>query len=120
MVETEKKRGAWLTIWLILMLIANLYSALLYLILNKTLMSVYPHAPLVAWYIYGLLTLANFVFVIFLFMWKRWAFFACCGTTLIAFILNLVIGLGIFSAIFGLVGIVILYLSMKSRWDLFE
>ena len=120
MAETEKKRGAWLTIWLVFMLIANLFTALTYLVLNRTLSSVYPNVAPYIWYLYGSVTLANFVFVIFLFMWKKWPFFALCGTSIIAFIMNLAIGLGIFSAIFGLIGPIILYFSMKSRWNFFE
>ena len=120
MVKTEKKRGVWLTIWLVTMLIANFFTALTYLVLNKTIASLYPDVALWIWYVYGLVALANFVFVILLFMWKKWPFFALCGTTIIAFIMNLVIGLGIFATVFGLIGPVILYFSMKSRWNLFE
>ena len=120
MKETEKKRGAWLTIWLIWMLVANFFTALIYLLLNKTIVSAYPNVAIWIWYIYGLVALANFILVIILFMWKKWPFFAFCGTTLIAFIMNLTIGLGIFATIFGLAGIIILYFSMKSRWNLFE
>jgi len=120
MAETEKKRGVWLTIWLVLMLIANFVTALTYLVLNKTISAGYPNIALWVWYIYGLLALANFVFLILLFRWKKWPFFAFCGITIVAFIMNLVIGLGIFAAISGLIGPIILYFSMKSRWNLFE
>jgi hypothetical protein len=120
MVETEKKRGAWLTIWLVFMLIVNFFTALTYLVLNKTIASVYPNVALWVWYIYGLVSLANFIFIILLFMWKKWPFYAFCGSAVIAFIMNLAIGLGIVSAVLGLAGPIILYLSMKSRWDLFE
>ncbi|MCX6707966.1 MAG: hypothetical protein NT001_07610, partial [Candidatus Woesearchaeota archaeon] len=109
-----------LTVWLVIMLIANLFTALYYLILNSTIASVYPNVPTWIFYVYGLLGLANLAFVIFLFMWKRWAFFALCGCAIIAFIMNLAIGLGIVAAMFGLGGPIILYLIMRSRWDLFE
>ena len=121
MVKKEKKRGVWLTIWLTFMLIGNLFIALIYLLLSKTVVApAYPNVALWVWYMYGLLTLENFVFVIFLFMWKKWPFFALCGMAMVAFILNLVIGLGILDSILGFLGPLILYLSMKSRWDLFE
>ena len=120
MAETEKKRGALLTIWLVLMLIVNFFTALSYLILNTKITSVYPNIPSWLFYIYGPLALANLVFTIFLFMWKRWAFFAFCGSAVVAFIINLTIGLGLFVGIMGLGGPVILYLIMRSKWDLFE
>ena len=120
MAETEKKRGALLTIWLVIMLIANFFTALFYLLLNPTIASADPNVASWIFYIYGISGLANFAFVIFLFMWKRWAFYALCGSAMIVFIMNLAIGVGIFAAIFGLAEPVILYLIMKSNWDLFE
>jgi hypothetical protein len=120
MKETEKKRGTWLTILLILMLIANLFTALTYFLLNKIVMSAYPNVSIIIWYIYGAIALANFICVIFLFMWKKWPFFALCVTTLGAFIMNLIIGTKVYLAIIGLMGIIILYFSMKSRWNLFK
>lgn len=106
------------------MLIANFLSALFYLVLTKTssalVAAVYPNVAKWVWNIYGLLALANLIFIISLFMWKKWSFFALCGTTVIAFIMNLAIGEGIIAAIYGVVGILILYFSMKSRWNLFE
>ena len=119
-----KKRGAWLTIWLVLMLIVNFFTAVTYLLLTKTIAASYPNAPSWIWSIYGLLALANFVFVIFLFMWKKWPFFAFCGSAVAAFIMNLVISTGVLMVIMSFVGLImgplILYLSMKSRWDMFE
>jgi len=120
MVKTEKKRGALLTIWLVIMLIANFFTALSYLLLNSTIASAYPNVASWIFYLYGILSLANFAFAIFLFMWKRWAFYALCGSAIIAIIMNLYIGLGIFAIIFGLAGPVILYSIMKSKWDSFE
>jgi len=119
MVETEKKRGAWLTIWLVFMLISNFFAALMFLLLNKTIASVYPNVAMWVWYVYGSLSLAIFVFVILLFMWKKWPIFAFIGIEVIVFIMNLVIGLGIVVSVIGLAGPIILYLSMRSRWNLF-
>ncbi len=120
MVETEKKRGALLTTWLVIMLIANFFTALSYFIFNSTIASTYPNIPVWMFYLYGVLSLANLTFVIFLFMWKRWAFYALCGSAVIAFIMNIVVGLGIATSIMGLAGPVILYLIMRSRWELFK
>ncbi|MBW2995668.1 hypothetical protein KY332_00035 [Candidatus Woesearchaeota archaeon] len=120
MAETEKKRGALLTTWLILMLIFNGLTALSYLLLGGFLASVPPITPMWTNYFFGVFALLNFVFTIFLFMWKRWAFFAFCVNAVIIFVINLVIGIGIVSALLGLSGPVILYLIMRSKWELFE
>ena len=115
-----KKRGKLLTFWLVLMLIANAGTALTYLLWNSSIITTYPNVPSWIWYIYGLLGLANVVFTIFLFMWKKWSFFAFCGMAALTFILNLIVGLGIIPAIFGLAGPVILYLIIRSKWSLLE
>ncbi len=119
MVETEKKRGTLLTIWLALMLIANFFMALYYLMFNASIASFYPNVPSWIFYIFGLVGLANFVFAIFLFMWKKWAFFAFCGSAVVVSIMNLVIGLGIIAVVFGLASPIILYLIMRPKWSLF-
>ncbi len=111
----NKKRGKLLTFWLVLMLIANALTALSYLLWNSAIIVAYPNAPSGIFYIYGILALANVAFTVFLFMWKKWAFFAFCGSASVIFILNLIIGLGILAAIWGLAGIVILYLILRSR-----
>ena len=116
----SKKRGKLLTFWLVLMLIINAGTAFTYLIWNSSIIAMYPNVPSWIWYIYGFLGLANVVFTIFLFMWKKWAFLAFCGMAALAFILNLIVGLGIISTILGLAGPVILYLILRSKWGLFE
>lgn len=120
MAETEKKRGVLLTLWLILMFVFNGLTALLYLLGGGFIASVLPTIPMWAIYSFGIFSLLNFVFTIFLFIWKKWAFFAFCGSAGIIFIINLVIGIGIVSTLLGLIGPVILYLILRSKWNLFE
>lgn len=118
--EESKKRGKLLTGWLVLMLIVNAGAALTYLLWNSSIIAMYPNAPSWIFYIYGILGLANVVFTVFLFSWRKWAFFALCGSTGVGFILNLIIGLGLVVDISGLAGPVILYLILRSRWNLLE
>jgi len=120
MAKTEKKRGTLLTIWLILMLIFNGITALSYLLGGGFITSVLPTIPMWVIYSLGVFALLNFVFAIFLFMWKKWAFFGFCGSAGIIFVINLIIGIGFVSALLGLIGPVILYLIMRPKWDLFE
>ena len=118
MEENKKKRGILLTLWLILLIIFGLiplFVNLLIIVFPPSLLEI----PFYSYFIYLFISLANLIFFIFLFKWKKWAFFAFCGSAVIAFIMNLAIGLGIF-AIFGLAGLVILYLIMRPKWDLFE
>jgi hypothetical protein len=81
---------------------------------------VYPNVSSWMWYLDGIIAIANVVFVIFLFMWKKWPFYGICALTIIVFILNIIAGFGIISSIFGLLGPAILYLFMRFRWKLFD
>ena len=118
--EKEKKRGAWLNIWLSIMLVANFITAFSYLVFTDRVIQTFPHVAAGAWYFFGLVAFANFIFVIFLFNWKRWPFYGLCMTSIVAAVMNLMIGLQFVAATFGLLGILILYLSMKPKWNLFE
>lgn len=119
MIMTEKKRGTLLTIWLILMIIFNGITFLLYLGDGSFITSILSKIPTWAIYTFGIFALLNLVFAIFLLMWKRWAFFALCGSAGLIFIINLIIGTGI-SSLLGLIGPAILYLIMRPKWNLFE
>ena len=118
---TEKNHGILLTIWLFLILIGNFFSSISYLFSISTLASFYPNISPSIFYFLGILTFANVIFVIFLFNWKKWAFFALCGVAVITLMLKIfVIKLGIGTLLSGLIGILILYLLLKPKWDLLE
>ena len=116
--KTVKRKG-FLTFWFGLMLVSNFIAGILYLFSN-TMQLVYPNATPWIFYIYTLLAFVNVIFVIFLFKWKKWAFYGFCATAGIAFILNLTIRLSIASSVAGLLGPLILYLIMKPQWKYFE
>ena len=116
---TERKRGILLTLWLILMLFSNAGTAVIFLLADSLIGSFFPTVPVWSFYIFGGFATLNIIFTIFLFMWKRWAFFAFCGSAGIVFAINLILGVG-FESISGLLGPVILYLLIRSKWDLFE
>lgn len=121
MAEMKKKRGGLLTAWLILMLIANAGIAVFYLLIFP-LSSIAFKNPPPYWSFpaLGIMGILNFVFTIFLFKWKKWAFFAFCVMTGITFVINnVVINMDLFS-IFGLLGPVILYLLLRSKWNYLE
>jgi len=118
---TEKNHGTLLTIWLVLILIGNFFSSISYLFSISTFTSIYPNISPGIFYFVGILTFANVICVIFLFNWKKWAFFAFCGVTAIAVILNsFVMTLGIGPLLSGLIRVLILYLLLKPKWDLLE
>jgi hypothetical protein len=115
---TEKKRGILLTGWMILILLANSFTALSYFLGSGFFATALP-IPLWSIYTLGLLALFNTGFAIFLFKWKKWAFFAFCGNTVIVFVINLSIGLG-FGSISDFLRLIILYLILRPKWSLLE
>jgi len=65
--------------------------------------------------ILAMLAIVNLVASIMLFQWKKWAFWAFAGTSLIALVINLSLGLGIGSSLLGLLGIIILYAILQIK-----
>jgi hypothetical protein len=113
--STERKRGGCLTAFLILMLIGNPLAGLYYLLAGSTVRQSLPTLPEWAIPVLGLLALANFVFAIAIWKWKRWGVYGFVGSSLVAFLVNL-IGIGILVALFGLVGVVILAFLLRPIW----
>lgn len=106
----SKQRHGCVTAWLILMIIANSVSAITYLFIEDTvsqnLPNPIPKSMIIALFIIGI---ANLTFTIMLFQWKKWAFWAFAITSLITLGINLSIGLGVGTSLFGLAGAAILY-----------
>jgi hypothetical protein len=119
----EKERGALLTVWLVLMLAANVLSTLLYSVLAISplgrILFLPPNIQLWVIYVFMFGGLLNVVCVIFLFLWKKWAFFVLCANAGTAFTVNVFLGVGVFAFI-GLAGVVILYLILRPKWSLFN
>lgn len=103
--SSQKKRHGCLTAWLILLMIANPVSALIYILGGNS----YSYLP--GWYVplVIILSLLNLTSAIALFKWKKWGFWTISAVTVIMFFINLSIGLGFASSVSGLVGIAILY-----------
>lgn len=122
----NKKRGVRLTFWLVAMLIGNIitvvfYSSALYVLsVTDSLPVLLVTMPIWGIYVMGALILLNTGFVLFVFQWRRWAFFALCGSAGVTFIINLLLGLNIIGALLGLLGPVILYLFLRPKWHLLE
>ena len=112
MTEAKQRHGC-LTAWLILMIIANSLTALIYLFASGLIMRNLPHAPAWTAPMLAVIGMANVVFSIALFQWKRWGFFGFLATGILTFVINLMIGLGIVQSVLGLLGIVLLYAVLQ-------
>jgi hypothetical protein len=120
---TTKERHGCLTAWLVLMIIVNALTALSYLVL--TLLVRKTVAPAWALLVLAVACIANVVFAVALFRWKKWGFLGFLGTTIVALVINLRIGIKPAFAIVGLFGIAILYGVLqiggeRKGWNLLE
>jgi hypothetical protein len=120
-----KQRHGCLTAWLVLMIIANALAALGTLLGGDAIAKQLPDAPGWAFPVLGVLGVVNVVLAIMLFTWKKWAFFAFAGVALLAFIINLMVGVNLLQAVLGLAGPAILYGVLqiggqKSGWSQLE
>lgn len=125
--NTPKQRHGCVTAWLILIIVANSLTAVLYLLAGDLITQNFPGEISGSMLIVlALLGLANVIFAILLFMWKKIGFWGFLATSIVALIINLNLGLGIGQSILGLIGIAILYgiLQIKqdnvSAWDNLE
>ena len=104
-----KSRHGCLTTWLVLMIIANSGAALMYLLGSEAIRRTLPNAPGWVFPVLIVLSLFNLACAIALFQWKKWGFWGFCASAAVALVVNLSLGLGIASALAGLIGVLLLY-----------
>jgi hypothetical protein len=113
-------RGGCLTSWLVLLLIANCVTALL-TFLNPDLVirpfHRFSHGLVV---LIGLAALANVVFVILIWNWRRVGFWGAVVVALLALPVNWYLGMGILHIASGLLGIAILAFLVRTKWGAFK
>jgi hypothetical protein len=105
----QKNRHGCLTTWLILMIIGNSISALIYLFGSKIIQQAYPNAPGWLLPVMTIILIFNVVCAVALFRWQKWGFWGFLGSSVAALVINLSIGVGIAQSLLGLLGVVLLY-----------
>ncbi|MFY0670171.1 MAG: hypothetical protein JXQ95_19220 [Alteromonas stellipolaris] len=116
----NKKRGFWLTAFLILMFVANPFTAFTYFSNPEAIIQVYPSLSEGLLYFMGLLAVLNVVFAIAIWTWRKAGVYGIYASMAIAFLINLYIGIGIVGSLTGLIGVVLIYFTTKNRWQLFS
>jgi len=104
-----KNRHGCLTAWLVLMIIANSATALMYLFGSGAIRQTLPNMPGWAFPVLIVTSLFNLVCATALFQWKKWGFWEFCATGVVALVVNLSVSLGIGPALGGLLGVLLLY-----------
>jgi hypothetical protein len=118
--KSGKKMNGFLAAWLALIALGNFAAALIHLFEGEIVELVAGVFPIWIIYAFGAISTLNIVFVVYLFMWKKWAFTGLLATSIITFAINLLIGVGVGASLYGLLGIVVLYFALKPQWALLE
>jgi len=116
----SKKRGWLLSAFLVLMFIANPFTAFSYFANPEAIIQIYPTLSESLIYFMGLLALLNFVLAIAVWSWKKVGVYGIYITMALAFCINIYVGLGLVSSLMGLIGAIIIFFTTKSRWGHFS
>lgn len=117
--NSDRKRGTVLTLWLVLLILVNAGGTLLSIFRILSSSFVLLSVPLWASYTLMVGSVLIVVSAIAMLSWKKWGFYMYGAIGVLGFAVNLTIGAGVFSFI-GLLGIAITYLLLRSNWTLLE
>jgi hypothetical protein len=126
-VNVPKQRHGCVTTWLVFVIIINSLFAFVYLFANEFIINSLPNdVSTTMILLLGILCIANAIFAVMLFQWKKIGFWGFVASSIFVLIINLSIGIGIGQSVAGLLGIAIYYgvLQIKrdnvSAWDNLE
>ena len=116
------KRPKFLTIWLVIMTIAGIFTLYSYTLGSASIAQALPNMPSWALTMFALLGAVNLFSVAMLWMWKKLGFYLIIVSAIIAASLNgMILGVaGVGASIFTIIGVGILYLAMKPVWQNFK
>lgn len=113
--ETKQRHGC-VTAWLILVIVANSITALIYLLAEELITQNLPvEIPTTLMIALSILGIGNVIFAIMLLNWRKTGFWGFVATSILGMIINLIIGLGVLQSLFGLIGIGILYAVLQIK-----
>ena len=115
----ERKRGFWLTAFLVLMVIANLFSVFVYFVNPDMIITAFPKISLELAYLLGSVCLFNVFLAINIWMWKKLAIYGFYIVVIFGVLINLYIGLGLIGSLSGLMGGMILFLVTRKKMQYF-
>ncbi len=119
-IKIIKKRGFWLSAFLILMFIANLFTVYIYFSNPGMIVQAYPKMTLTILYFMGSVAIVNIILVAGIWTWNKWGIYGFYAVAAIVFCINVYIGLSIVGSLAGLVGTVIIFFTTKSKWEYFS
>ncbi len=118
--DDKIERGGCLTVYLVFMVFANAVTAATYIAMPGAIQIVSPEASQYWSYALSAGALLNTAFAILVWYWKKIGIFGFMSVAILAFVINVYIGLPMVSAVMGLVGPFLLVLLVKSKWPKFS
>ena len=115
----QPERGGCLTAFLILSLIGLPIAGLITLFGGSSSSLSLLLVP--KWYypVMGIVSIADFIFVLGMWNWKKWGVYGYASASILGFFIN-VMTTGLSGALLGLVSLVILYFLIRPVWDKME
>lgn len=111
----KTRHNFFLSAYLVLLATVNLVTGIYFLVAFQTVRTIFPILPPVAIILYGILCLANVVFAITIWRWKKWGVYGYAASVTGAYIAN-VIMTGSFTSLTGFLGLVILIFMIWPEW----
>ncbi|MCD9517967.1 hypothetical protein [Photobacterium phosphoreum] len=115
----ERKRGFWLTEFLVFMMLTNLFSVFVYFVNPDMIITAFPKISLELAYLLGSVCLFNVFLAINIWMWKKLAIYGFYIVVIFGVLINLYIGLGLIGSLSGLMGGMILFLVTRKKMQYF-
>jgi hypothetical protein len=116
------KRPTFLTIWLVIMTIAGIYTLYSYTLGAASIKATLPNLASWTLMLYAAMSLLNLISVFLLWTWKKVGFYLIIASAIIVASINgMTFGvLGLGASLSALLGIGILYLAMRPAWQSFK
>jgi hypothetical protein len=116
----KKKRGFWLSTFLILMIIVNSLTVYFYITNPDLVTGLNSRATNSVLYVLIFIACINIMLAIAIWAWKKLGVYGFYTSVIIVFFINLYLGIGIMGSMPGLVGGVIIFFTTKKRWQHFS
>jgi len=110
------KRGGCLTAFLMFALTISPLIGLSYLLIASEIQRLLPSVPGWVVPVYSFVAIADFVFALAIWKWKKWGVYGYAATYIIVIIINLSVGLPIYGALLGLAGLAIFVSLIRPVW----
>jgi hypothetical protein len=122
--DVVKKRGFWLSAFLILMFIVNPFIAFTYICKPEVITQAIPELTSGILYFGAAMAVVNVILAAGIWTWKKWGVLGFYGAVAIAFCTNLYVGLGITGStpgsLAGSIGAVLIFFTAEKRWEHFS